>query len=55
MKPKQNQITNSSTEKFGTCSQCDCETVRQKEQKGAKFRNMFLFLKTIDLKIDYYH
>ena len=45
IKPKRNNLTKTSLEKNGTCPQCDWLIGRQKEQKGAKVQNTFLFLK----------
>ena len=46
IKPKQNKLTYTSLEKTWDLSSIDWVTGRQKEQKGANFNNMFLFLKT---------
>ena len=57
IKPKQNKINQYfNKNSYGNFSQCDWVTGRQKEQKGAKFKNKFLFfLKINDFKIDSNH
>ena len=50
MKPKQNiNFIKSYTqlEKYGTCTQCEWFTGRQKEKRSGNIKNTFLFLKQL--------